>query len=147
MANQTLNAPYTAYIPISFNLSAGQATTVYSVGTWQPLGINSQAVSSFQSPPTLQFKLIDIRQSTTLTTDLLFSYIYNAVLQNVTFDVNQAYAVNNASKAVPPTITINPSDIIEFIAYPTQPVTTAATEVVNAVFLVSPVSQQVVASK
>ena len=147
MANQTINAPYTAYIPISFNLSAGQSTTVYSVGTWQPLGINSQPVTSFQVPPTMQYKLIDIRQSTTLTTDLLFSYIYNAVLQNMLFDVNQAYAINNASKAVPPTITINPGDIIQFIAYPTEPVTTATTEVVNAVFLVSPVSKEVVAKQ
>jgi hypothetical protein len=143
MANQTLNAPYTAYMPISFNLSAGQSTTQYSVGSWQPLGINSEPVTLFQCPNTMQFKLIDIRQSTTLTTDLIFSYIFNAVTQNMRFDVNQAYAVNNASKAVPPTITINPTDFIQFIAYPTEPVTTAATEVVNAVFLVSPVQQVV----
>jgi hypothetical protein len=146
MANQVLTAPYVSYIPITFNIAASQPTTTYSIGTWQPLGLNSQPVTSFQAPPTLQFKLIDIRQSETLPTDLWFSYYYDSVLQNILFDVNQALAINNASKAIPPQVTIDPLHIVQFVAYPTTVPAYAITEVVNAVFLITPVSQ-VVSSK
>jgi len=137
MANQTLTAPYTAYIDISFSLSAGQATNRYSSGIWS-LPHNHTSAIPFTVPPNMKIDVIDIKQLNLLKNDLIFDCIINGFPQNIKFDVNRAH-VKNPAKAILPTISANPLDMIEFIAYPVSSPNTAVTEVVNAVFCVTPI--------
>jgi len=145
MANQTLTEPYVTHIPISFKLSYNQSPRDSSVGEWafQP---NQNSITSFKVPQNMQLKLIDIKQTELLPINLLFGYRINGLPGNEVFNVNTAYIFNNSSKAMPPVITADRLNTIEFIAYPIETVKTATTEVVNAIFLISPVSQDLLAT-
>jgi len=146
MENQILTAPYVTHIPISFEFFKDQSPRESSVGKWT-IHPSRQPEAYFKVPQTMQLKLIDIKQTELLQINLLFGYRINGLPGNEVFNANTAYIFNNPSKATPPVITADISNTIEFIAYPIGTVKTAITEVVNAIFLISPVSQHLVATQ
>jgi len=145
MNHQTLTKPIEkTYMPISFEFSAGQSTSTCSIGSWRPVSMNALIPDTFfRVPIDKRYELIDIRQDSKLDPDLIFSYVKNGRLNNkYKFDVNSAYARNNPLKKTPPPIILNPNETIEFVAYPTSPPIHAITEIVNAIFCISPVPRQ-----
>jgi len=64
----------------------------------------------------------------------------NVIFQNTAFEVNMLYAITGVSKP-PYFVNVNLSNTAEFILYPTSEVMAVTIELVNAVFLASPVSQ------
>jgi len=140
MANQTLTEPYVKHIPISFKFLKNQSPNELSVGKWA-FRPSDNTKKSFKVPPSMQIKLIDIIQPELLPINLLFGCRIDGAVRGWLFNVNKAYRFNNTSKPIPHVITAYPSEIIEFIAYPIETVKEATTEVVNAILLISPVSQ------
>jgi len=145
MANQTLTEPYVTHIPVSFKLSKNQSPREQSVGEWA-FKPDQESIKSFKVPQTMQIKLIDIIQTELLSINLLFGCRIDGSLRAGLFNVNTAYAFNNTSKPMPPVITANPSETIEFIAYPIEFVKKEMPEIVNVILLISPVSQSLSAN-
>ena len=144
MANQILTEPYVTHIPISFKLSNNQSPRDQSVGKWafQP---DQESINPFKVPQTMQIKLIDIIQTELLPINLLFGCRIDGSIRGGMFNVNTAYICgNNILKLMPHVITADPSETIEFIAYPIVSVKNATTEIVNAILLISPVLRQLV---
>ena len=147
MANQTLTEPYVMHIPVSFKLSKDQSPRDQSFGEWafQP---DQESIKSFKVPQTMKIKLIDIIQTELLPINLLFGCRINGSIRGGMFNVNTAYICgNNILKPIPSVITANPSEIIEFIAYPIEFVKKETTEIVNVILLISPVSQPLSATQ
>lgn len=138
MASQTLTVAYVADFTLTFPLTAGQATTTSSNGSWYPLGVAQGSYTSFQVPNGLKYSVLNIKLLSALTTDLLLSYYYNGTLQQTAIDVNY-FAANLQNPArLQSSITADVHDTILFIAYPTTTVTTAADEVIILNILVEP---------
>jgi len=142
MNHQTLTQPIEkTYMPISFDFYAGQSTSTCSIGSWRPVSLNALVpYTFFRVPIDKRYELIDIRQDIELDPNLIFSYVKNGIPDyKYKFDVNSAYAINNPLKKTPPPIILNPNETIEFVAYPASSPSQAITEIVNAVFRISPV--------
>jgi len=147
MANQILTEPYVTHIPVSFKLSNNQSPRDQSVGKWafQP---DQESINPFKVPQTMQIKLIDIIQTELLPINLLFGCRIDGSIRGGMFNVNTAYICgNNILKPMPPVITANSSETIEFIAYPIEFVKKETTEIVNVILLISPVSQPLSATQ
>lgn len=140
MNKQTLTVPITFDMPVTFQLSAGQVSSSYSLGTFSPMGINGQPVQYFTVPAGLQFSILNYKLLSPLTTDLYLSYIYDSTVQSSVADANYfVVSLQNPSR-LPAPIVVGPTHVISLIAYPTSTVTTAATETVLYSVMLSPVS-------
>jgi len=150
MNHQTLTQPIEkTYIPISFEFSAGQSTNTCSIGSWRPVSMNALVPDTFfRVPIDKRYELIDIRQNIKLDPNLIFSYVKNGIPDyKYKFDVNSAYVRNNPLKKTPQPIILNPNETIEFVAYPASSPNQVITEIVNAVFRISPVQRQTLVNR
>lgn len=138
MSNQTLSVAYVADFTLSFALTASQSTTTSSSGSWYPLGQSLASYTTWQVVNGLKYSVLNIKVLSALTTDLLLTYTFNGTTQKTSLDVNYFDAsLQNPSK-LQQSITFSAGDSIEFIAYPTSSVTTAATETITLSILVEP---------
>ncbi len=138
MANQTLSVAYVADFAVSFALTASQSTTTSSSGSWYPLGNSLASYTSWQVVNGLKYSVLNLKVLSALTTDLMLTYNFNGTLQKTTLDVNYFdSSLQNPSK-LQQSITFSAGDTIEFLAYPSTEVTTAATETITLSILVEP---------
>ncbi len=136
---QKITEGYVFDMPVSFALTASQATTTYSQGSFQPFGINGASYTSFPVPSGLSFSVINYKLLSALTSDLNLSYILNGVVQNSVSDANTfVLTLQNPSRLGSP-ITANAGDVIQYIAYPVATITTSASETVIYSVVVNPI--------